>query len=150
MPPAGEPVHLDQLRLSLISGLTGRVKQLAYILVSGTLVFVQPVQAEEPRWGAIALGGNGFGATRGRMDEASAASGALRQCEESGGAGECRIRLTYRNQCTAYATGDDRQVGVAYAGTIEKAGELALRSCFESARNCQIRYAACSTPSSFN
>ena len=126
------------------------MKYLANILFTGAVIFSQPVRAEEPRWGAIALGGNGFGATRGRMDEASAASGALRQCEESGGAGECRIRLTYRNQCTAYATGDDRQVGVAYAKTIEKAGRLALRSCSEAARNCQIRYAACSTPSSFN
>ncbi|MBN9548573.1 MAG: DUF4189 domain-containing protein [Alphaproteobacteria bacterium] len=126
------------------------MKHLAFFLFSGAVIFTQPVRAEEPRWGAIALGGNGFGATRGRMDEASAASGALRQCEESGGAGECRIRLTYRNQCTAYATGDDRQVGVAYAGTMETAGELALRSCSEAASNCQLRYAACSTPSSFN
>jgi len=126
------------------------MKYLAHILFSGTVIFMQPAQAEELRWGAIALGGNGFGATRSRTDEASAVSGALRQCEESGGGGECRVRLTYRNQCTAYATGDDRQVGLAYAGTIANASKLALRSCNEAARNCQIRYAACSTPSSFN
>jgi hypothetical protein len=126
------------------------MKHLVYILLIEAAIFAQPAQAEEPRWGAIALGGNGFGATRGRTDEASATSGALRQCEEGGGAGECRIRLTYRNQCTAYATGDDRQVGLAYANTIDEAGKLALRSCDEAARNCQIRYAACSTPSSFN
>lgn len=119
-------------------------------IVLGMIACGTVASAEEVRWGAIALGGNGFGAVRGRGDEASAVSGALRQCEESGGAGECRIRLTYRNQCTAYATGDDRQVGLAYANTIEEAGKLALRSCSEATRNCQIRYAACSTPSSFN
>lgn len=126
------------------------MKYLAYIMFTGAAIFAQPAQAEESRWGAIALGGNGFGATRGRTTEASAVTGALRQCEESGGSGECRIRLTYRNQCTAYATGNDRQVGVAYASTIEKAGKLALRSCSEAAQDCEIRYAACSTPSSFN
>lgn len=107
-------------------------------------------QAGEMRWGAIADGGNGFGATRGRMSEEAATSGALRQCEESGGAGECRIRLTYRNQCAAYASGDDRYIGVAYAASIGKASKLALRSCSQLARNCQVHYAACSIPSSFN
>ena len=107
-------------------------------------------QADEIRWGAIALGGNGFGATRGRMSEDAATSGALRQCEESGGAGECRVRLTYRNQCAAYAAGDDRQVGVAYAASISKASTLALRSCSQLVKNCQVHYAACSVPSSFN
>lgn len=109
-----------------------------------------PSLADESRWGAIALGGNGFGATRGRFDEASAALGALRQCEESGGAGECRIRLVYRNRCAAYATGDDRQVGVAFADAIEQATMLALRSCTETTSNCRIDYVACSFPASFN
>ena len=104
----------------------------------------------ESRWGAIALGGNGFGAVRGRESEDAAAAGAIRQCEESGGAGECRIRLTYRNQCAAYASGDDRQVGIAYAATMAAANRLAMRSCNEAARHCQIQYAACSTASSFN
>lgn len=107
-------------------------------------------EQNETRWGAIALGGDGFGATRGRASEDAAVSGAMRQCEENGGAGECRIRLTYRNQCAAYATGDDRQVGIAYAASLAAASRLALRSCSETARHCQIQYAACSTPSSFN
>lgn len=122
----------------------------ASILLAGLAVQSAMAGAEESRWGAIALGGNGFGATRGRPDEASATSGALRQCEESGGAGECRIRLTYRNQCAAYASGDNREVGVAYAGTIEKASKLAQHSCSEATGNCRIQYAACSLPSSFN
>lgn len=121
-----------------------------------TLLFIvalaatQAAQAEDARYGAIALGGNGFGATRGRADEALAVSGAVRQCEESGGAGECRVRLVYRNQCAAYAAGDDRQVGVAYASNLEEAGTLALRSCSEKASHCQLHYLACSTPASFN
>lgn len=103
----------------------------------------------EMRWGAIALGGNGFGAARGRMSEESATSGALRQCEESGGAGECRIHVVYRNQCAAYASGDDRYVGVGYDSSISKASRLALRSCAQLTKNCQVHYAACSIPSSF-
>lgn len=106
--------------------------------------------ADDSRWGAIAVGGNGFGATRHRSDEASAAAGAMRQCEESGGGADCRIRLTYRDRCAAYATGADRQVGIAYADTIAKASKLALRSCREASKNCAIQYAACSTSSSFN
>lgn len=109
-----------------------------------------PSEQSEMSWGAIALGGDGFGATRGRASEEAAVLGATRQCEESGGAGECRIRLTYRNQCAAYATGENRQVGIAYAASLETAGRLALRSCAERATHCQIQYAACSIPSSFN
>jgi len=126
------------------------MRPFALILLAGLVAQSAPASVEESRWGAIALGGNGFGATRGRPNESSATAEALRQCEESGGAGECRIRLTYRNQCAAYAAGGDRQVGVAYAGTIEKAGKLALRSCSEAAKNCRIHYAACSYPGTFN
>lgn len=122
----------------------------AIILLTGLAVQNASAGAAESRWGAIALGGNGFGATRGRPSEETAVSGALRQCEESGGAGECRIRLTYRNQCAAYASGDNREVGVAYADTVEKASKLAKRSCSEATGNCRIQYAACSLPSSFN
>lgn len=126
------------------------MKWLLFVLCGAALALGQTVHAENSRWGAIALGGNGFGATRGRPDEASAAAGALRQCEESGGAGECRVRLIYRNQCTAYATGDDRGVGVAYADTIEEAVRLAERSCTEATKNCRVQYVACSVPASFN
>ncbi|PWB88471.1 DUF4189 domain-containing protein [Methylosinus sporium] len=122
----------------------------AFILVAGMTAQVAQTNAEESRWGAIALGGNGFGASRGRPDEISAVSGALRQCEESGGAGECKIRLTYRNRCAAYASGDNREVAIAYADTTEKASKLAHRTCSEATRNCRIQYAACSLPSSFN
>ncbi|MBD3728370.1 MAG: DUF4189 domain-containing protein [Sphingomonadales bacterium] len=120
------------------------------LLVSAATSAALAAPVDDLRWGAIALGGDGFGATRGRVSEAAATAGALRQCEESGGAGECRIRLTYRNQCAAYAAGDDRQVGVAFADSIGKASRLAQRSCAKSARNCQVHYAACSLPSSFN
>lgn len=103
-------------------------------------------QSERARYGAIALGGNGFGATRDRNDADSAAAGAIAQCEESGGAGECRVRLAYRNQCAAMAMGDDRFVGVAYADTIAKAQKSAQRSCSGATGQCRLVYAACSFP----
>ncbi|WBK02402.1 DUF4189 domain-containing protein [Methylocystis parvus] len=145
-----EPVHPRRLQEVSNSRQVEQMRRIAFILLVGLVAQSAPAGAQESRWGAIALGGNGFGATRGRPDEASATSGALRQCEESGGAGECRIRLTYRNQCAAYVAGEDRQVGVAYAGTIKKAGKLALRSCSEAAKNCRIHYAACSVSGTFN
>ena len=120
------------------------------VLALGTLFLCISADKPEGRWGAIAVGGNGFGATRNRPDEASAVAGALRQCQESGGADECRIRLTYRDRCAAYATGANRQVGIAYAATMAKAGSLALRSCKEASKGCQIQYAACSVAASFN
>lgn len=126
------------------------MKKLISLLFIGALALTQAALADDVRYGAIALGGNGFGATRGRLDEALAVSGAVRQCEESGGVGKCQVRLVYRNQCAAYAVGDDRQVGVAYASSLEEAGKLALRSCSENAPHCQLHYLACSTPASFN
>lgn len=96
------------------------------------------------QYGAIALGGDGFGAAQSREDEASAAASAIAQCEESGGAGECKVRLAYRNQCAALAVGDNRFVGVAYAKNIAEAQKLAQRSCKKSTKGCGIVYAACS------
>ncbi len=127
------------------------MRKILLVIMAGLLASgVAASDLAEERWGAIALGGNGFGATRGSPSVEMAVSGAVRQCEESGGAGECRVRLTYRNQCAAYATGDDRQVGVAYAESLAAAGRLALRSCAKTTQHCQIQYAACSLPSSFN
>lgn len=98
------------------------------------------------QYGAIALGGNGVGAAQGRDDEASAAASAIAQCEESGGAEECKVRLAYRNQCAALALGSNRYVGVAYAKTIADAQKLANQSCKKSTKQCGIVYAACSYP----
>ncbi len=125
----------------------------AAILLMATPLIAKPAIAatdQSARWGALALGGNGFGAVRGSRDEASAVSGALRQCEESGGGGACRIRMTYRNQCAAYATGEDRYVGISHAASITKAMQLALRSCRALTSHCTVAYGACSLPDSFN
>ncbi|MDJ0450804.1 DUF4189 domain-containing protein [Methylocystis sp. JR02] len=138
------------MREASVCNQAKRMRLFAFILVTGITAQIAPADAEENLWGAIALGGNGFGASRGRPDENAAISGALRQCEESGGAGKCKIRLTYRNRCAAYASGDNREVAIAYADTMEKASKLAQRSCSEATKNCRIQYAACSVPSSFN
>lgn len=100
--------------------------------------------AMHDRHGALALGGDGFGAAQNWTDEAGAASSALAQCEANGGNGQCRIRLSYRNQCAALASGEDRFVGVAYASELAKAQKLARQSCAKSTRNCLIIYSACS------
>lgn len=110
--------------------------------VADAAIAATPVMHD--RYGALALGGDGFGAAQNWADEAGAASSALAQCEANGGKGQCRIRVSYRNQCAALASGDDRFVGVAYAGELAKAQKLARRSCAKSTRNCLIIYSACS------
>ncbi len=126
------------------------MKDLASIPVSEAATVVLPVKAEGPVRRVIALWGNGAGAPRGQTQEASADSGALRQYEESGGAGERRIRLTHRIQCTAYATVGERQLRLACENPLQGAGRLTLRSCDEAAENCQIPVAGCGTPSPLN
>lgn len=98
------------------------------------------------QFGAIALGGNGFGAAQAKDDEKSAAASAIAQCEESGGGGSCKVRVAYKNQCAALAVGADRMVGVAYARDISVAQKLAKKSCDNSSRYCRLIYAACSYP----
>ena len=105
--------------------------------VADAAIAATPVMHD--RYGALALGGDGFGAAQNWADEAGAASSALAQCEANGGKGQCRIRVSYRNQCAALASGYDRFVGVAYAGELAKAQKLSMRSCAKSIRPAAIR-----------
>jgi hypothetical protein len=126
------------------------MKRFAVLLLTGLLAQSASADGRESRWGALAFGGNSFGATRGRLDESSAVQGALRQCAEGGGGNQCEIRITYRDRCIAYASGDNRETGLGYSEELEDAIFLAKQICARVTTNCQIQYAACSLPSSFN
>lgn len=145
-----EPVHSARLRGMPLRGHAMRMRCLIFIVLAGLTAQTAIAAAAGSRWGALAFGGDGFGATRGRPDEKSAIDGALRQCVESGGGDQCEIRLTYRDRCVAYAAGENREAGIAYSQAIESAIRLAERTCSEAAANCRIQYAACSLSSSFN
>lgn len=98
------------------------------------------------RWGAIAYGGGGFGAAKDMASTAKAKKAALRACHDSGGGKNCKIALSYSDQCVAYAMGDDYSVGVARSPMSEEAYAMAIDSCAESTTNCKVTYSACSLP----
>jgi hypothetical protein len=98
------------------------------------------------RWGAIAYGGGGFGASTDMASVAKAKKAALRACRDSGGGKNCKVALAYSDQCAAYAIGDDYSVGVARSPIPQEAHTLAITSCAESTSNCKVTYSACSLP----
>ncbi len=87
------------------------------------------------RWGAIAYGGGGFGAAKDMATLGKAKKAALRECRESGGGKQCKVAMSYSNQCAAYAIGDDDSVGVARSPSPDEAHTLATASCAESTTN---------------
>ena len=97
------------------------------------------------RWGAIAAGGGGLGASVNMTKKQAAEKAAIKQCQESG-PGPCSIVVSYKNQCAAVAWGDDSQSGWGRAGDIAVARKAALSACAETGTNCKVFYAECSYP----
>lgn len=104
-----------------------------------------PVQWAE-QWGAIAYGGGAFGAAREMATVNDAKNAALNACQDNGGGNQCRVALSYSNQCAAYALGDNYAVGVARSATSEDAQAMATETCRQSTTNCKVTYSACSLP----
>ncbi|QXG50070.1 DUF4189 domain-containing protein [Pseudomonas viridiflava] len=123
-------------------------------------------QPAEPRplgkwiktWGAVAMGSLGlernFGVTTGKLSKTEAESDALARCAKHGEK-DCKIGLSYRNQCIAIGepqiNGKPNLVGnVQFFAdqTIEKASASAQTAC--ERRNpenqCKVIYTACSEP----
>ena len=98
------------------------------------------------RWGAVAYGGGGFGTAKDMVSLAKAKKVALRACRDSGGGKNCKIALSYSDQCVAYAMGDEYLGGIARSPMPEEADAMAIDSCAESTTNCKVTYSACSLP----
>ena len=100
----------------------------------------------EDRWGAIAVdsvtgktGVAGSKATRQKAEEA-----ALAICAQKGG-GDCKVNLSYANQCGVIAWGNNR-TSARFAATLEEASRLALNECAQvSGGTCEVFFpiAAC-------
>jgi hypothetical protein len=99
----------------------------------------------ETRWGAIAIDNvkGKLGGVTNHSNKGSATKAAMAECYKDGGGKDCKINLTYYNQCAVVAWGDD---GYAYSGrdSLEEANQDALQSCGKVTRNCELVYNACS------
>lgn len=96
------------------------------------------------RWGAIA-GDNVkgiLGAVTGKKNKRSAEKAALKECHYKGGK-NCRIELSYYNQCAAMIVGNTG-FGFNNAASEERAKEIGMQKCQASDSNCKVFYSACS------
>lgn len=98
------------------------------------------------QWGAIALGGGGFGAARGESSKRKAERIAMKACKDSGGGKNCHIGLSYFNQCAAYAVADNYYVGMARGPDLGEVRRQAIGYCGQGGENCRVTYSACSYP----
>ena len=114
---------------------------------------VQPEQPPAPRghwetrWGAIAIDsvkGKLGGAINHRSKQA-AEKAALTKCYSRGGGGnkDCKLHLTYYNQCAAVAWGDNKYSGSG-RDVLEEANQDAMQRCSKASASCMLVYNACS------
>lgn len=97
------------------------------------------------RWGAVAVDKStgDAGTIEGQESEAKAQKKALSDCSSTG-AQNCKVILTYHNQCAAVAFSNGG-TGIARAPTSPQAEQLAMESC-GGGSTCQIVYSKCSNP----
>ena len=82
----------------------------------------------------------GSKATRQKAEEA-----ALAICAQKGG-GDCKVNLSYANQCGVIAWGNNR-TSARFAATLEEASRLALNECAQvSGGTCEVFFSDCSMP----
>jgi hypothetical protein len=114
----------------------------------------QPAPVEQPpaprghwetRWGAIAIDNikGRLGGVTGHKSKSSATKAAMAECYVQGGGKDCKVKLTYYNQCAAVAWGEESYVA-AGRDLLEEANRFATESCGKATPNCQVVYNACS------
>jgi hypothetical protein len=112
--------------------------------VPGSTVAPNPGPAWSTRWGAIATANGAFGTANAMSSARKAEKMALKQCKGKGGK-DCRVTLSFANQCAALAWGAAVNT-TQPAGDLPEAEALALRTCSERTQNCKVFYSACSYP----
>lgn len=115
-----------------------------------------PAYEEEPapdpgrwisRWGAIATyeAKNVIGVATAQLSKKSAKNLALAECELRSGAA-CKVELTYKNSCAAFAAGDNGH-SVVSRSDLAGAEIGAVATCvLKKHGNCELVYSACSAP----
>ncbi|MBJ8417726.1 DUF4189 domain-containing protein [Acinetobacter courvalinii] len=104
----------------------------------------QPVWAD--RWGAISADGiiGSLGIAVDMPSKSKAEKAAIAECQSKGGK-NCKVDISYYNQCAAMILGD-KNYNTSSAATKEKAIELGMRTCNkEGDSNCRVYYSGCST-----
>lgn len=101
-------------------------------------------------WGAIATASNGdAGASAKMKSKGAATSDALSQCARMG-AKDCKIVMSYKNQCVAMVTPTNLDRGGAVTSRAETevvASKLAMDICNNrGSAGCKVFYSACSEP----
>jgi hypothetical protein len=99
------------------------------------------------RWGAIARDRKTgeWGSAENEQSKARAEQVAMADCRARTTDG-CEVIHTYRNQCTAFASGTSSS-GVAGSPTVADAITRAIASCSTGGKSgCQAIYSACSMP----
>lgn len=99
------------------------------------------------RWGAIVIDDGatnvGLGVATGMSSKQKAEDTALIDCRTKGGS-DCKISLTYSNQCAVLIAGIHYARGQA-ASTINEASALGLKECNAAGvPGCVVYYSACS------
>jgi hypothetical protein len=94
------------------------------------------------RWGAIATASGAFGTANNVSSARKAEKMAMKQCRANGGK-NCRVNLSFSNQCVALAWGNTFN-SAKYATDIAQAETMAMNSCSRDTQNCKVFYSACS------
>lgn len=101
------------------------------------------------RWGAVAidmtLGGAGISSSSGMDKRKTAERLALAACRRKGGT-QCKIEISYYNQCAVIALGS-KAFSSSSAASLEEAKRLGLEKCSQSGDiNCEVHFSECSFP----
>ncbi|WP_083468394.1 DUF4189 domain-containing protein [Stenotrophomonas pictorum] len=100
-------------------------------------------------WGAISMASNGkVGIAWGLRRKRDAINDAVQRCENQG-ASDCRVLLSYKNQCAAIATSviGVQKTGYASSETVGAASVLARQFCSdEGGTECEVVHANCTEP----
>lgn len=104
----------------------------------------QPREVWANRFGAIAFDGKAgaAGIVADQDSESKAQQMALAECAKDG-AQDCKIKMSYGNQCVAVASSANRS-GFARSPALQTAGTEAVAACGEP--SCTVVYSACSLP----
>lgn len=100
-------------------------------------------------WGAIATSDSGdIGSSTGKFSEKDAQAESLKICADFGNA-DCKVSMTYRNQCVAVVQAARGRTGgkIITAETADIAAKTALEECRQdSGATCVVRGTDCSEP----
>ena len=100
-------------------------------------------------WGAIATSDSGdIGSSTGKFSEKDAQAESLKICADFGNA-DCKVSMTYRNQCVAVVQAARGRTGgkIITAATADIAEKRALEKCRQdSGATCVVRGTDCSDP----